>query len=131
MPAGRPTDYTPELVAKAREYTGGKWKHQEYGQIPSHIGLAKYLKINRKTLYIWAKEEGKEEFCTILDEVMALQQLALIGNGLDGTFNSAITKLVLGKHGYHDKQDNTHADPDGKPLKTTLNIIYRDAPERD
>ena len=25
--------------------------------------------------------------------------------GLKGDFNSTITKLVLGKHGYHDKQD--------------------------
>jgi len=36
--------------------------------------------------------------------------------GLSGEFNSNIAKLALGKHGYHDKQDNTLSGPDGKPV---------------
>ena len=33
-------------------------------------------------------------------------------------FDSGLTKLVLGKHGYHDKMDNTHSGPNGGPIKT-------------
>ena len=31
----------------------------------------------------------------------------LVGNGITGTYNSNITKLVLGKHGYHDRAQQT------------------------
>jgi len=36
----------------------------------------------------------------------------LLNNGLDGTFNAQITKLVLGKHGYQEqvKADHTVND---------------------
>lgn len=127
---GRPTDYTPELLEKARSYVGGGWKAVGH-TIPSHIGLGKYLGTSRDTLYDWASQEEKKEFSDILRQCMAEQQFALLNNGLDGTFNSAIAKLVLGKHGYHDKQDNTHSDRDGKPLNTILNITYRDAPKHE
>ncbi len=52
----RPTKYTPELLAKAKEYL------ESYSTaIPSHIGLAYYLGIANSTMYAWSKEEGKEE----------------------------------------------------------------------
>jgi len=37
------------------------------------------------------------------------QEQILLKNGLNNKFNSNITKLVLGKHGYHDRpqQDGT------------------------
>ena len=34
-----------------------------------------------------------------------LQRLVLLNKGLTGEFNSNITKLVLGKHGFHDKRE--------------------------
>ena len=54
-------------------------------------------------MYAWEKEH--KEFSYILADIKAKQEKVLISKGLSGDFNSAITKLVLGKHGYHDKQD--------------------------
>ena len=98
---GRPTKYTPELVEKAKSYIT---EYQTYGDvIPSIAGLASMLKVTRTCLYEW--EKVYEEFSYILKEIKQEQEKVLLNNGLSGDFNSAITKLVLGKHGYHDKQD--------------------------
>lgn len=101
---GRPTKYTPELLEKAYLYVQGAWKDGT-DAIPSHIGLKKFLGISRETLYKWRKENNKKEFADLLDECMDEQQNELIQGGLIGRLNSNITKLVLGKHGFHDKQD--------------------------
>ena len=40
---------------------------------------------------------------------MKKQEKDLINKGLTGDFNSTITKLILTKHGYSDKQDIDHS----------------------
>lgn len=106
MPAGRPTDYKPELVEKAKSYIE---KYQKQGDmIPSVVGLCKYIGISRSCINRWGTEEGKEEFKDILDNINETQQLVLINKGLSSEFNSNITKLVLGKHGFHEKQVREH-----------------------
>jgi hypothetical protein len=116
----RPTKYTPALLKKAKEYLDKGW---EDDLIPSHVGLSLYIGVRRETLYAWAKEAGKEEFSNILDEINAKQQSILLKNGLNNTFNSQITKLVLGKHGYSDKQDVEHSGNPDKPLQTIERVI--------
>lgn len=103
---GRPTDYTEDMLDKARAYVDGGW--QEMGhKYPSIIGLRKVLNRSRSTLYKWMGSPEKSEFSDIIDDLMDEQQLELTGNGLDGTFNATITKLMLTKHGYSDKQELT------------------------
>jgi hypothetical protein len=114
MPAGRPTKYTPELVAEAREYITG---YREHGHaIPSIQGMCIVLNIGETTAYDYAQIEGNE-FADILRTIKSHQHHALINGGLTGELNSNITKLVLGKHGYSDKADNTHSGPDGGPIE--------------
>jgi len=102
MPGGRPSKYTPELVEKARAYVHD-WAPTEDELIPSHVGLALHLGVASRTLYAWEEEEDKEEFSQILRECMDKQQQVLINKGLGKQFDSGITKLVLGKHGFQDK----------------------------
>ena len=61
------------------------------------------LGLSRETLRLWSKDEDKEEFFGILEAINQKQECVLLDNGLTGKFNSTITKLVLGKHGYHDR----------------------------
>lgn len=104
---GRPTKYTPNMVKQAAYYLD-HFNDEDIGdEIPSVAGLADYLSISRDTVYEWAKDEGKAEFSDILVNILSRQEKVLINKGLNNQFNSNITKLVLGKHGYHDKQD-TH-----------------------
>ena len=95
--------YSEGMVEKAVHYLAN---YRQIGdEIPSHLGLADYLGIGTTTLYRWAKEEGKEAFRDILERIMTRQGKTLINKGLNGDFNSNIVKLVLGKHGYSDKQE--------------------------
>ena len=122
MPIGRPTEYSEEILEKAREYLDScqdetervvdmeneekgyqKYKNKLVVNLPSVAGLALYLHVARKTIYNWADEH--EDFLHILEDILAEQEKRLIENGLSGDYNPQITKLVLGKHGYHDKQD--------------------------
>lgn len=106
MPAGRPTKYTQELLDKCYTYLD-QW--QTLGDmIPSHEGLMLYIEISSTCFYDWAKQEDKKEFSDILDQILIMQRQELINKGLSGDFNSNITKLVLGKHGFHEKQDLNH-----------------------
>lgn len=118
---GRPTNYNTEILKKAKKYLldckdeYGRWIKNKNKKIkaefipglivhlPSIAGLAVYLKVHRQTIYEWGKEH--KFFGDILQEILAEQEKRLIENGLSGTYNSNIVKLVLGKHGYHDKVD--------------------------
>jgi len=98
MVAGRPTDYTPKLLKAAWDYV----ENHEDDLVPSVAGLCDRINITRTTAYDWAKDSEKE-FSYILDAIAKKQEAKLIKNGLDGTFNPTITKLMLTKHGYSDK----------------------------
>lgn len=119
----RPSKYTSELLEKAEGYIE---KYEELDHlIPSHVGLANYLGISRRCIYEWAEDQDKKEFLHILDDISQQQELILVSNGLSGKFNSNITKLVLGKHGYHDKQDTNLGGQDGNPIdhKFTIEVV--------
>ena len=104
MPAGRPSKLTPELIQAARDYIDkDKWKDAGH-VIPSVMGLNEVLNITNSTIYRWI-EEGSKEFKEILETIKEKQHRLLIEKGLMNDWNSNIVKLVLGKHGYHDKQD--------------------------
>lgn len=122
MPAGRPSKWSEELEHKAWDYANGDW--QEAGHaFPSLVGLASYLNLNRTMLYSW-KDSGKGQISDILDKINTEQQQVAWKNGLTGEYNPMLVKLLLGKHGYHDKQDNTHSGPDGGAIKTDTSFTF-------
>ncbi len=122
MPGGRPTKYTKKFLEIARDYLENFENYDDV--IPSIAGLAVVTKLSRETLHTWRHEEDKKEFSDIFGELLSKQERVLVNKGLSGDFNSAITKLVLGKHDYHDKADNvnTHQGPNGEPL-TAVEIV--------
>jgi hypothetical protein len=123
--AGRPTGYSDDLVEKARQYIEGDYDTIYSHSIPSHLGLCEALSVSKTSLYKWAGEEGKEAFADILAKCNAKQHNILISKGLSGDFNASIAKLVLGKHGYHDRVESTGAD--GGPIENKWTIEIVDA----
>ena len=106
MPGGRPTKYSKDMVALAIAYIDNY--ETEYEHImPSIIGLAMIMDVVSSTLYNWGDEHP--EFLGILGKIKEKQEYVLLSKGLQSEFNSNITKLALGKHGYHDKVDNNTA----------------------
>ncbi len=114
----RPTDYTPEMLEKAKQYVSSLFSdHPEYYEagVPSIARLAVHLEVSRDTLYEWAKTH--EEFSYILDDLLAHQEDKLLFMGLNGKWNPTITKLMLSKHGYRESSDVTSGD---KPVQQLL-----------
>jgi hypothetical protein len=128
--AGRPTDYNYERLHKIiEEYisecidevtefhkTRGD-KSDSYDRIiqvklPSIEGLCLKLNIAKDTLYAW--KEKYKEFSYDIDRVLKLQAERLINNGLNGSYNPTIAKVLLTKHGYREGIEQTGVD--GKDL---------------
>jgi len=102
---GRPTKLNEEMYEKAEHYI--KVGYIELGDaIPSHAALSIELNVSRSTIYKWADEN--ERFSDMLDLCNKTQERVLLAKSLKGDYNAAISKLVLTKHGYHDRVDSTH-----------------------
>lgn len=120
----RPTDYSPEIVAKARDYLTNFEGHGDV--VPTIAGLADTLGISRETIYDWSSQEEKAEFSDIVEAIRGKQERVLANKGLKGDFNPTIAKLMLTKHGYSDKQEL--AGPGGEPLNPpVIQIVRADA----
>jgi len=121
MAGGRPTDYSDEICCKSRQYLRS---FEDYGDaIPSVAGLAVFLKVARSTIYEWAKDEEKQEFSDIIQEILATQEKILLSKGLSGDFNATITKVILGKHGYTDKVEQEVKGEGGGPVIIERRIV--------
>jgi len=118
---GRPTKYNSEIVKKALDYLE-TYQTKYKDEIPSIIGLALVLDISDETLQSWRKDKTKVEFSGILEAIARKQHQILIAKGLNGEFNPSIAKLVLGKHGYHDRQeiDQKNTYPAGLKVEYVL-----------
>jgi len=121
----RPTNYTPELLEAARDYITSCEADNTAGNLPSVVGLCRKLKISRSIAYDWAKDKDKE-FSDILEEVSQMQEEMLIKFGLTGTYNSTITKLMLTKHGYSDKQEVDNNISGGVEFTSITRTILND-----
>ena len=111
---GRPSKCTEEILEKAAAYL--EEYEAEGHMIPSISGLSLYLGIPRRTIHRWAEQKWRTKLCHILEQISVKQRVVLLSKGLSGEFNSNITKLVLGKHGYHEKKDIGIGGNDGGPL---------------
>lgn len=121
---GRPSKYTPGLMLKASQYLN-IW--QRLGDaVPSIASLCVYLKITRKTAHLWKHDEDKADFCYILDTISLIQEKTLINNGLLNYFNSNVVRLMMGKHGYSDKQEVIAEGTDSQGREWTVRVINSD-----
>ena len=107
-PVGRPSKYTPELLEKARAVVDSK-----KGQFTMIAELALELGIRRETVHEWCRDPEKKQFSNIVEELMAGQEIYLAKGALSGDLNASITKLLLTKHNYSDRQDVTS---DSQPI---------------
>lgn len=123
MPAGRPTDYTEELLEKAKAYVDGEFMTE--GQaVPTVEGLSLYIGKARSTVYDWATHEDKKAFSDILEKCNQKQAVMLMSGALTNDLNANIAKLMLGKQGYSDKSIQEHTGANGGAIKTEQKVEW-------
>jgi hypothetical protein len=125
---GRPIEFNNSVTERAKQYLSqcvdtvdseliGKLKVK----LPSIEGLANFLDIDYSTVYEWKKTYP--EFSYIVDKVKFAQFEKLVDNGLAGSYNASIAKLILSKHGYSEKQEIQHSGDESNPI--TIKRIER------
>jgi hypothetical protein len=117
MPAGRPIEYSEEIIRKAQNYLDFLPVDEV---IHSIEGLSTALNIARSTIYEWIKHEDKTVFSDIVSQILAKQGKTLVNKGLKGEFNSKITGMMMSKHGYAEATDITSG---GKELKAITGMV--------
>jgi hypothetical protein len=120
---GRKTEFTENRIDQAKEYLAGcipeienyektvgekstSFQRIVHPNLPKMCGLAVYMKVNKDTLYSWAKVDSR--FADVLDDIMEEQEHRLLEGGLSGDYNPLISKLILSaRHEYREKSDVT------------------------
>lgn len=114
----RPVEYSQEYVENTKNYLEScidtpadrESDIKASVKIPTIEGLAVYLGINKDTVYDWEKKY--DEFSVVISKLRGQQADRLINNGLSGSYNSTIAKVLLTKHGYREGIDQTTNDKD-------------------
>lgn len=109
---GRPPIYSVETLKRTEEYIQSCEDTKDDVRLPTIEGLAFSLKIHKDTIYTWRKDEGKEPFSDLIEDLLSKQADRLVNNGLSGRYNPTIAKVLLTKHGYREGIDQTTNDRD-------------------
>jgi len=122
MAVGRPLTYSQEILDKANAYVLACIDDVEKKivKLPTKGGLAIALNCSRETLYAWAKEYP--QFSDIMEAMGAIQEDRLLNNGLAGTYNPTIAKVLLTKHGYREGID-TDLTSKGESISITSEAL--------
>lgn len=122
---GRPLEYNSKYIKKAYKYLSlrqdeeirvvrkentGKgyvvYDRKLIVRLPTIEGFAEYIGFSKKTLYNWSKKY--DDFAFALERIKTEQMTRLINEGLAGTYNPTIVKLMLsGNHGMREGIDAT------------------------
>lgn len=121
-PGGRPTKLCPEILSKAQEYVE-QWSYLG-DAIPMLAGLCVHIGIAKETMQRWeaiglSKEQRENEihknecelysqFSAICARVRVMQERVLINKGLTKESEASLSKVLLFKHGYSDRQEIDH-----------------------
>jgi molybdopterin-guanine dinucleotide biosynthesis protein len=119
MPAGRPTKYNKKVLAQAEYYLEHYDEKGIDNFIPSIAGLAVYLEVTKRTLYMWMEKHST--FDNLCDRILAKQESVLLDKGLRNDCNANIAKLALHNHGYKEKTEVKQKS------KTNINVTKDDA----
>lgn len=124
---GRPSKYKPELCQEVDKYIlSCKDTIDENGKLevnlPTIEDFADFIGVGERTVHDW--KEKFPEFSQSLRKLVNSQKKKLLSNGLAGTYNPTIAKLVLSaNHGMSEKTQ-TDITSNGE----TLNLYL---PKRD
>ena len=107
------------MEEKAKAYIDGGYLNEDQ-VIPSVVGMALSLNVNKSTLYKWA-EDGHGTFSDTLAQCNDKQHMILLSKGLTSEFSGTIVKLALSNHGYSEKT-STDITTGGEKIQNNWHI---------
>ena len=131
MARGRYTSYDADILAKAEEYLDcfldecSEVVLTPPQVVPTRVGLSIYIKRCTSTIDAWEKDPNKSEFMGVLKDIKATQHAIALNGGMTGDYNAPIVKLLLTKHGYHDKVEQDVKSSDGSMTPKTIDDFYK------
>ena len=90
---GRPREFKPEYIQKAKDYLVNFEKYGDH--FPMLSGLADELGCIQETLWEWAEIEGNDEFSEALWQIRNKQKRVLQNKTADGRVNTSLGIRVL------------------------------------
>lgn len=125
---GRPTNLDDKVIEKAESYVENY--NSLYGDVvPTIAGLSCVINRARSSVYKWIDENADPRFSDICDRLQSIQEKTLVNGGLSSEFSAPITKMLLTKHGYSDKQEVDLSSKDGSMSPKSFNDFYEDSGE--
>lgn len=125
MPGGAKHKCTAIVLEKLSDYID---KYEDHGHaFPSISGAAIALDVPRRTMHDWANIKHTsyhKKFSLILDKLKAKQELVAWNKGMKNEYNANLCKLLLGKHGYHDRQATELSGPEGSPISVASTVEF-------
>jgi hypothetical protein len=112
------------LLEKVREYISLYHEDgyfQKVKKLPSEVGLAQHIGVTKMTVNRWKKQldEVAVEFAELMEEIHDLQHECLVNSSLFDEINARVATVILGKHGYSSRVENTLQGPNGGPVAVT------------
>lgn len=124
MPAGRPTDYSPDVIKRLDEYLNTCGREQT--ELPTVEGFALFIGVDTDTINNWADKKNDDgelvhpEFFGAYKKLKDTQKNQLINDGLYGgkEVNQAMAIFLLKVN--HSMIETTHTDVTSKGEK----VVY-------
>lgn len=118
VPQGAHSLLTPEMMGKAKGYLSTCTDSIEFTDrgavafvevnLPSIVGLAIYLDVDKSTVYSWSDSTSDQyngEFALIVRQVHKAQEKVLLDKTLGGLYQTKVAGMLLSKHGYVEKTE--------------------------
>ena len=106
-PVGPPTKYKESMLAEVENYIENYGTEEFDDIIPMESSVCVMLKIAKPTLLDWVTDGKHLELSALIQQIKVLQESALINGGLSSRYNPMFSKMILSKHGYSDKVEQT------------------------
>ena len=115
-----------EQVMKYESVKSTGYENKLKVKLPKREGLSLCLGVSMNTMTEWG--EKHVEFLRVLERIDKLQAERLIDEALAGNYNAVIAKLLLSKHGYHEKSEQD-ITTQGRPIAGVVLMPRKLTPE--
>ena len=115
---GAPSKLTPATIKRGTMYY--KKALDTPGSVPTLQGLSRAMGVSLTTTTTWRDKAENAAYLELILNIELLQHDRVLEGSLLGTYNPAIAKLILSRHGYGDRHEVDHTSSDKSMTPKTV-----------